>query len=106
MQFVYFLGLGRIAYSKIDKRTFKMTSVVFSDEWIQNVYNLTYKNVILYTMPLYQVDASSVSDTKPLKRHDEDKDEDEEEIIVGEDEDMVDLEDLGVAKCGVHLDGL
>jgi hypothetical protein len=52
-------------------------------------------------------DASSVSDTKPLKRHEEDEDDDEQaEVIItkGVSEDMVDLEELGVARCGVHLD--
>ena len=80
---------------------------MFSDEWIRNVYNLAYTNLKCYVVPLYMKDASSVSDTKPLKRHEEDEDDDEQANVIitkGVSEDMVDLEDLGVAKCGVHLD--
>ena len=84
---------------------------MFSDEWIRNVYNLTYTDVSCYVHPLYMKDASSVSDTKPLKRHEDEEDEDEDDdekanvrVTKGVSEDMIDLEELGVARCGVHLD--
>lgn len=48
-------------------------------------------------------DASSVSHTKSLNRHEEDEDNAEQAKVITA-KDMVDLEDLGVAKCGVHLD--
>ena len=76
---------------------------MFSDEWIANVYNLAYINLKCYAIPLYQEDASSVSNTKTLKRNVE-KENDGEKVKVFATGDMVDLEDLGVEKCGVHLD--
>ena len=77
---------------------------MFSDEWIANVYNLAYTNLKCYVVPLYLKDASSVSDTKPLKRHEEDEDDEEQAKVIATGQEMVDLEELGVARCGVHLD--
>lgn len=69
----------------------------------KNVYNLAYTNLKCYVVPLYMKDASSVSHTKSLNRHEEDEDNAEQAKVITA-KDMVDLEDLGVAKCGVHLD--
>lgn len=76
-----------------------------------DLYNLAYdNNLIDYTLPDFDQDLSSVADTKTVGKGESFSDEDDETETTIIDfssnvlEGTVTLEELGVSKCGYHLD--